>query len=80
MMFKGLKGDRGMLVYEFWKENVENGVIFWFKKEIEIIDFFKYLKGKDGLDGKSVFELWKEEVVIGVLDNFYCLGSMWFVF
>ena len=46
-----------MSAYEFWKENVENGVISWPKKETEITDFFKYLKGKDGLDGKSAFEL-----------------------
>lgn len=26
-MPKGPKGDRGMSAYEFWKENVENGVI-----------------------------------------------------
>ena len=57
-MPKGPKGDRGMSAYEFWKENVENGVISWPKKETEITDFFKYLKGKDGLDGKSAFELW----------------------
>ena len=52
-MPKGPKGDRGMSAYEFWKENVENGVISWPKQETEITDFFKYLKGKDGLDGKN---------------------------
>ena len=77
-MPKGPKGDRGMSAYEFWKENVENGVISWPKKETEITDFFKYLKGKDGLDGKSAFELWKEEVATGALDNPHRPGSMWF--
>ena len=76
-MPKGPKGDRGMSAYEFWKENVENGVISWPKKETEITDFFKYLKGKDGLDGKSAFELWKEEVATGALDNPHRPGSMW---
>lgn len=38
-MPKGPKGDRGMSAYEFWKENVENGVISWPKQETEITDF-----------------------------------------
>ncbi len=50
---KGDKGDRGLSAYEIWKEEVIAGRIIWSKDEVQINDFFRYLKGKDGKDGKD---------------------------
>ncbi|MBB3894892.1 collagen-like domain-containing protein [Bacteroides pyogenes] len=76
-MPKGPKGDTGLSAYEFWKEKVADGTIDWPKNEVEVTDFFKYLKGKDGKDGKSAYEVWKEEIATGNVDDPHNPGQKW---
>lgn len=78
---KGEKGDPGMSAYDLWKSKVEDGTLEWDKNAVAVVDFFKYLKGKDGqnghngtngtngLNGKSAYELWKLEVAKGSVDD-----------
>ena len=79
-MPKGPKGDTGLSAYEFWKEKVTDGTIDWPKNEVEVTDFFKYLKGKDGkngVDGKSAYEVWKEQIATGNVDDPHNPGNKW---
>lgn len=80
MMPKGPKGDAGLSAYEVWKEKVLDGTIKWSSKEVEIADFFKYLKGadgKDGVDGKSAYDQWKEMIAQGNVDDPHNSDSKW---
>ena len=79
-MPKGPKGDTGLSAYEFWKEKVKDGTIEWPKDQVEVVDFFKYLKGKDGKDGqngKSAYEVWKDEIGTGNTDDPHNPGQKW---
>ncbi|MDO4770613.1 MAG: hypothetical protein Q4A14_02105, partial [Porphyromonas sp.] len=83
---KGPKGDPGLSAYDVWKENVNNGTIDWPKGEVDINDFFRFLKGKDGKDGKngvdgkdgkSAYEVWKEFISTGNADDPHNPGKKW---
>nr|WP_256680617.1 hypothetical protein [Bacteroides pyogenes] len=80
MMPKGPKGDAGLSAYDIWKQKVADGTIDWPKNEVEVTDFFKYLKGKDGvdgIDGKSAYEVWKEQIAKGDVDDPHNPGKKW---
>ena len=77
---KGPKGDSGLSAYEVWKESVNNGVVNWPKNEVDVNDFFRYLKGKDGKDGKdgkSAYEQWKESISTGNVEDPHNPGQKW---
>lgn len=77
---KGPKGDSGLSAYEVWKESVNNGVVNWPKDEVEVNDFFRYLKGKDGKDGKdgkSAYDQWKESIATGNVEDPHNPGQKW---
>lgn len=85
-MPKGPKGDTGLSAYEVWKESVLNGTVEWPKNEVEIPDFFKFLKGKDGVNGtngidgvngKSAYDIWKETIASGEVDDPHNPGQKW---
>lgn len=76
-MPKGPKGDPGLSAYEFWKEKVSDGTIAWPKDQVEVTDYFKFLKGEDGKDGKSAYDIWKEEIAGGDVDDPHNPGNKW---
>lgn len=82
---EGPAGNDGKSAYELWVDEVKNGSIPWSMDEIELSDFFRYLKGKDGKDGQdgqngqnglSAYELWLIEVSRGIEDP-HNPGSNW---
>lgn len=77
---KGPQGERGLSAYEVWKESVLNGSIAWSVDQVEIVDFFKYLKGEkgeDGLNGKSAYETWVEFISQGTAPDPHNPGQAW---
>ena len=82
-MPEGPRGADGLSAYEVWKAGVADGSIPWDKSATAIVDFFKFLKGKDGKDGKdglngmSAYDQWKELVAAGSVDDPHNQGEKW---
>ncbi|MFV0419531.1 MAG: hypothetical protein ACK5KT_12480 [Dysgonomonas sp.] len=78
-MPQGPAGPQGLSAYELWVQAVKDGTIDWDINNIDLENFFLYLKGKDGqngTNGKSAYELWVEEVAKGI-DDPHNLGQQW---
>ena len=79
-MPEGPRGADGLSAYEVWKAGVADGSIPWDKSATAIVDFFKFLKGKDGkdgLNGMSAYDQWKELVAAGSVDDPHNQGEKW---
>ena len=74
---EGKKGDNGLTAYEVWKDAVLGGSINWPEEQVDVVDFFAFLKGEKGDDGKSSYELWVEYIASGIIENPHNPEEIW---
>lgn len=58
----GPQGPAGLSAYELWVQHVKDKTIEWNINQIEVVDYYLYLKGDDGAAGQSAYQLWVEMV------------------
>lgn len=76
----GPKGEDGKSAYQVWVDQVNAGTIAWPKGEVAVVDFFRYLKGKDGVNGKdglSAYDQWVAYISSGTVANPHKPSEAW---